>query len=224
MAWTRCSWPCPTERPRTWSPTGERVGLVVDLAADFRLGHGPLPRCGTGRSIANRICWPRRSRVPGCSRTAARRHPGGGRQVLHHGRPLALAPLVRTPALSSHDGIVVDTITGVSGAGRGLKEDDPLLRRRRGHPTPTGCVTHRHTPEIEQAVGGREVVFHASRLAPMNRGILATCYARPTRKTAGAPTPTPWASSSTATAGSPFLVVSARPPSTKASLRSNTPT
>jgi N-acetyl-gamma-glutamyl-phosphate reductase len=44
--------------------------------------------------------------------------------------------------------------------------------------TAYGLLTHRHTPEIEQAIGA-EVLF-TPHLAPMTRGILATCYARPT--------------------------------------------
>ena len=46
---------------------------------------------------------------------------------------------------------------------------------------PTGLLTHRHTPEMEQIIGG-EVLF-TPHLAPMVRGILATCYARPTAGT-----------------------------------------
>ena len=44
--------------------------------------------------------------------------------------------------------------------------------------TAYGLLTHRHTPEIEQAVGAQ--VLFTPHLAPMTRGILATCYARPT--------------------------------------------
>ena len=44
--------------------------------------------------------------------------------------------------------------------------------------TAYGLLTHRHTPEIEQAIGAQ--VLFTPHLAPMTRGILATCYARPT--------------------------------------------
>ena len=43
--------------------------------------------------------------------------------------------------------------------------------------TAYGLLDHRHTPEIEQATGAQ--VLFTPHLAPMNRGILATCYARP---------------------------------------------
>ena len=54
--------------------------------------------------------------------------------------------------------------------------------------TAYGLLDHRHTPEIEQNLGA-EVLF-TPHLVPMNRGILATCYARPDgtdddRRTAG---------------------------------------
>jgi N-acetyl-gamma-glutamyl-phosphate reductase len=44
--------------------------------------------------------------------------------------------------------------------------------------TAYGLVSHRHTPEMQQLIGA-EILF-TPHLAPMNRGILATCYARPT--------------------------------------------
>jgi N-acetyl-gamma-glutamyl-phosphate reductase len=122
-------------------------------------------------------------------------------------RPIIDAGLVETT------GIVVDAASGVSGAGRdkfpfcGTDEDF----------TAYGLIDHRHTPEIEQSLGAQ--VLFTPHLAPMNRGILATCYARLT---------------STATAsdamdalhaaydGEPFVAVTGGSPSTKASLGSNT--
>jgi len=66
-------------------------------------------------------------------------------------------------------------------------------------------------------VGGVSVMF-TPHLAPMNRGILATCYARPTGDldTDGALTLL-----AAAYAGAPFIVVDERSPSTKATLGSN---
>ncbi len=69
---------------------------------------------------------------------------------------------------------------------------------------PTVCSHHRHTPEIEQATGAQ--VLFTPHLAPMNRGILATCYAVPDRLSS-----TPTTSSGVlrdAYAGEPFVVVS----------------
>ena len=79
-----------------------------------------------------------------------------------------------------------------------------------------GLLTHRHTPEMEQVLGG-SVIF-TPHLAPMNRGILATCYARPTGSIT---TDDAMACLHDAYAAEPFVVVSERSPSTKATLGSN---
>jgi N-acetyl-gamma-glutamyl-phosphate reductase len=139
---------------------------------------------------------------------------------------LALAPLVDAGVIEPR-GIVVDTITGVSGAGRGLKEtthfcavDEDL--------NAYGLLTHRHTPEIEQAIGSGAQVIFTPHLAPLNRGILATCYARPAGARAGdagdagGESPDPLGVLLDFYAGEPFVVVSSRSPSTKAALGSNT--
>jgi N-acetyl-gamma-glutamyl-phosphate reductase len=84
--------------------------------------------------------------------------------------------------------------------------------------TAYGLLDHRHTPEIEQNLGA-EVLF-TPHLAPMDRGILATCYVRPA----------PGAALSTellleeltkAYRDEPFVVVTAEPPGTKATQGSN---
>jgi N-acetyl-gamma-glutamyl-phosphate reductase len=82
--------------------------------------------------------------------------------------------------------------------------------------TAYGLLRHRHTPEIEQATGA-QVIF-TPHLVPMNRGILATCYARP----AGTGTVDPLEVLRRAYADEPFMVVDQRSPSTKATLGANT--
>ena len=129
---------------------------------------------------------------------------------------LALAPLVRA-GLVEPTGIVVDAASGVSGAGRGLKESLHFGTVDEDF-TAYGLLTHRHTPEMEQIIGG-EVLF-TPHLAPMTRGILATCYARP----AGGTTPTTesvMAALHEAYDAEPFVVVTDGPPSTKATAGSN---
>src|SRR3954471_22692490 len=78
-----------------------------------------------------------------------------------------------------------------------------------------GLLNHRHTPEIEQATGASQLLF-TPHLAPMTRGILATCYARPTGSSGD-----PLAILTEAYRDEPFIVVDERPPSTKATLGSN---
>src|SRR3954470_24685001 len=84
---------------------------------------------------------------------------------------LALKPLMD---LVEPETIVVDAASGVSGAGKGLK-DETHFNAVDENFTAYGLLNHRHTAEMEMALGGR--VLFTPRLAPMNRGILATCYA-----------------------------------------------
>ena len=138
---------------------------------------------------------------------------GGGASGSH---PLALAPLVRAGVVSP-SGVVVDTITGVSGAGRGLKATTQFCTVDEDV-NAYGLLTHRHTPELEQATGAQ--VLFTPHLAPMNRGILATVYARPS---SSGPDPLGvLAVLADFYAGEPFIVVDERSPSTKATLGANT--
>ncbi len=70
---------------------------------------------------------------------------------------------------------MVDSITGISGAGRSLKNASMFCTVDEDVQA-YGLLDHRHTPEIEQATGAQ--VLFTPHLAPMTRGILATCYAR----------------------------------------------
>ncbi len=200
----------------------KRVATVVDLAADFRLRDYALYPTWYGEEhrqpdllgeAAFGIPELFRESIAGASLVAA-----AGCHVT--AAALALAPLVAA-GIVVPEGIVVDTITGVSGAGRGLKENTQFCAVD-SDLTAYGLLNHRHTPEIEQAIGA-SVIF-TPHLAPLNRGILATCYARPTG--AGAATagsdPDPLGVLLDFYAGEPFVVVSARSPSTKAALGSNT--
>ena len=69
---------------------------------------------------------------------------------------------------------------GVSGAGRPPKPNTTFCTVDEDF-TAYGLLDHRHTPEMEQVLGAS--VLFTPHLAPMNRGILATCYARPTGAT-----------------------------------------
>jgi N-acetyl-gamma-glutamyl-phosphate reductase len=190
------------------------VKHVVDLAADFRLRdpatyaqwYGEAHHAadllddavyGLPELFRDSIRSAALVAAPGCYPTAA---------------TLALAPLVRAGAVET-TGIIVDAASGVSGAGRdkfpfcGTDEDFVAY----------GLLDHRHTPEIEQNLGAQ--VLFTPHLAPMNRGILATCYARPTSSIT---TNDALAVLRDAYADEPFVVVTDKPPSTKATLGSNT--
>ena len=102
----------------------------------------------TGSLIAN----------PGCYATAA---------------ILALAPL--KDAIDSAS-VIVDAKSGVSGAGRQLKESSHagfVLENL----SPYKIGTHQHAPEIAQALGFP--VCFVPHLLPVRRGLLATCYVQP---------------------------------------------
>jgi len=199
-----------------------RVGKVVDLGADFRLRDPELyPRWygephrapdlldgfvyGLPELFRDEIRTADAVAAPGCYVTAA---------------TLALAPLLRA-GLAEPTGIVVDAACGVSGAGRGLKPTTAFCAVDEDF-TAYGLLTHRHTPEIEQnltrVAGAPAQVLFTPHLAPMNRGILATCYARPTGPVSADEVA---ATVRKAWVDEPFVVVTGGSPSTKATLGSN---
>jgi N-acetyl-gamma-glutamyl-phosphate reductase len=122
---------------------------------------------------------------------------------------LALKPLID---LIEPGSLVVDAASGVSGAGKGLK-DNTHFNSVDENFAAYGLLTHRHTAEMEMALG--ETLLFTPHLAPMNRGILATCHA-----IAKGPCD-PLARLRDAYAGEPFVHVSERPPATKWTLGSN---
>lgn len=200
-----------------------RVGRIVDLAADFRLADARLYPTWYGEAhrrpewlarfvyglpelFRDALVGARLVAAPGCYPTAA---------------ALALGPLVRAGVVAT-EGIVVDAASGVSGAGRPPKATTSFCAVDEDF-TAYGLLTHRHTPEIEQTLGrlagGPVTVLFTPHLAPMNRGILATCYARPT---GDHDTEALLAVLHEAYDDEPFVVVTHGSPSTKATLGSNT--
>lgn len=93
---------------------------------------------------------------------------------------LALAPLVEANLIDT-DSIVIDAKSGVSGAGRSAKTDTHFPEFYDNFKA-YGVATHRHTPEIEQALGAlcnHPITLNFTpHLVPMSRGILATAYAK----------------------------------------------
>ena len=93
---------------------------------------------------------------------------------------LGLAPLVKNKLIDTNS-IVVDAKSGVSGAGRGISLKAHFCERNEGI-IAYAVNNHRHTGEIEyqlSKVAGLELkVTFVPHLTPMNRGILATCYAK----------------------------------------------
>lgn len=94
--------------------------------------------------------------------------------------PLALAPAIINGFVEI-TGIIADCKSGVTGAGRALTQGTHFADLNEGMHA-YKVAAHRHTPEIEQTlskIAGKNVkVTFVPHLIPVNRGILATCYAR----------------------------------------------
>jgi len=193
------------------------VGAIVDLAADFRLADPSLyetwygQRHGAPELISSfafgipelfrdQIRQAKAVAAAGCYPTAA---------------TLALAPLLRS-GLVSNEGIVVDAASGVSGAGSAPTAANSFATVDEDFRA-YGLGTHRHTPEMEQVLGAS--ILFTPHLAPMTRGILATCYARLARP--GATTADARAVLEGAYGSEPFVVLTEGSPSTKATAGSN---
>jgi len=192
------------------------VGVVIDLGADFRLNdpslypvwYGAEHLCpellpefayGLPELYRKDIVGAKAVAVPGCYPTAA---------------CLPLAPFVRQ-GLVSASGIIVDAASGVSGAGRGPKANTQFCAVDEDFAA-YSLLEHRHTPEMDQVLDA--TVLFTPHLAPMSRGILATCYATPTHPmTSGEAL----AVMGEYFADEPFVLVDEASPSTKATLGSN---
>ncbi|MEO5974844.1 MAG: N-acetyl-gamma-glutamyl-phosphate reductase [Ilumatobacteraceae bacterium] len=194
------------------------VRLVVDLSGAFRLldpasypkWYGFDHTCpellsqavyGLPELYRKQLIGANLIATPGCYVTAA---------------SLALAPLVSAGVIDTQ-GVIVDAASGVSGAGRALK-DNTMFATANEDFSAYGVLVHRHTPEIEQVTGAQ--VLFTPHLAPMNRGILATCYARPATNS-DLSTSSLLATLARAYKGEPFVVVRPALPSTKATLGTN---
>lgn len=203
----------------------DRVGVIVDLAADFRLSDPMLyPRWyGHDHSAPDLLATfvyglpeLHRADISGSRRIAAAGcYPTAALLAL---APLAQAGLLSGPGLAEPGpAVVVDAASGVSGAGRAAKPslqfsavDEDFVAY--------GLLDHRHTAELEQGLA-TDVLF-TPHLAPMVRGILATCYARPA--VSGLTTETALDVLRQYYRNEPFVVVVDEPPSTKATCGANT--
>ena len=131
---------------------------IIDLSADFRLCEVNRERVRNARLVAN----------PGCYTTCS----------ILTAYPLAKEGLIDMSTL------IIDAKSGTSGAGRGAKVPN-LFCEVNENIKAYGVASHRHTPEIEEQLGyaaGEQVTLSFTpHLVPMNRGILATEYAKLTK-------------------------------------------
>ncbi len=155
---------------------------VIDMSADFRLrdpktyaqwyaNEHSAPALlkdavyGLTEHYRDKIGKARLVACPGCYPTAAL---------------LALLPLAKAKLIETSD-IIIDAKSGVSGAGRSLKQNILFSETGEGL-SPYGIGNHRHVPEIEQelglAAGSTVTVNFTPHLVPMSRGELCTAYVR----------------------------------------------
>ena len=156
--------------------------VFIDLGADFRLENEEDYQEWYGGSyihtdlheisvyalpelFRNQIRGKKIIANPGCYTTAV---------------PLALAPALKTGLIET-SGIIADCKSGVTGAGRKPAQNTHYPELNEGM-SAYKVATHRHTPEIEQSLShvagtGVKITF-VPHLLPVNRGILATCYAK----------------------------------------------
>jgi N-acetyl-gamma-glutamyl-phosphate reductase len=192
------------------------VGCVVDLSAAFRLTDpaaypsfygfehtqlGLLEEAVFGLPELHRseLKGARLVATPGCHVTAA---------------TLALRPLVAA-GLVEAAGIVVNTLTGITGAGR-APTDTNVFTNIDSNAIPYGLISHRHTPEMEQEIGA--TLIFTPHLVPMSRGLLATCAAP---AAAGCSQEAVDDALRSFYADEPFVAVLEGPPATKSVLGSN---
>jgi len=160
---------------------------IIDLSADFRLGDEEawdkfygVPYAGQWTyglpelpGARDQIASAQTVAAPGCYATTS---------------ILALAPLL-AHGLAEPDDIVIVAASGTSGAGRSPRPDLLASEVMGSMSAYKVGGTHRHTPEIEQALtsvirgvesrsGRVATISFTPTLAPMPRGILATCTAR----------------------------------------------
>ena len=179
----------------------------VDLGADFRLNDAATYECWYGHAHEapqfldkfvygipelhrDAIKTAKAVAAAGCYATAA---------------ILALRPLVEA-GLVKPESLIVDAASGVSGAGREAKEATGFSTVD-GSLSAYGLLNHRHTAEMEMAIGG--TVLFTPHLVPMTRGILATCYGEATGSG------DPLEALRDAYSAEPFVHVTDQPPATK---------
>jgi N-acetyl-gamma-glutamyl-phosphate reductase len=164
--------------------------VVIDLSADFRLKSAeiykefyahdhPAPDLlkksvyGLPEIYRNQIKQASLIASPGCYPTS----------IL-----LPLIPLLKAGLIGSA-GIIADSLSGVSGAGR-KAETDYLFCECNESVRPYSVPKHRHLSEIEEqlslAAGAKVTIQFTPHLIPVNRGILTTLYLTPAGKSATA--------------------------------------
>jgi N-acetyl-gamma-glutamyl-phosphate reductase len=190
---------------------------VVDLGADYRLKDPGAYVTWYGESHSSpellatavyglverhrdELAGARLITAPGCYPTAT---------------ALALGPLLDRGLVES-SGIVVNALSGASGAGRATS-DRLHFSRLASNAEAYGLLTHRHTPEMEQEISAQ--LLFTPHLIPVSRGMLVSAYARASEPTFS--TDDALEALRSAYADDPFVIVVEDPPTLKDPVGSN---
>jgi len=152
---------------------------IVDLSADFRLKDANIYEKWYQKHTATDLLPESVYGLPELHREEIRTAKIVGNPGCYPtGALIGLIPLVKN-GLIAHEGIVVDSKSGVSGAGRDVVLESLFCEVNEGVKA-YKIFAHRHTPEIDQElsqVARKEMrVTFVPHLIPMDRGILSTLY------------------------------------------------
>ncbi len=161
-----------------------RGGVVVDLSADFRLKDPAVyerwyATPHTAVDLLARAAFGLPELFPDDLVRAAAAHAAGeGALVACAGcyptaTSLAAAPAVRAGLVREDAPVVVDAVSGVTGAGKKASARTHFCFADENLEA-YGVANHRHTPEIEQILGLEGRLVFTPHLAPLNRGLLST--------------------------------------------------
>jgi N-acetyl-gamma-glutamyl-phosphate reductase len=169
----------------TVPPFYERGKKVVDLSADFRFKDAAVYEKWYQKHTATELLPESVFGLPELHRSKIKKTKIVGNPGCYPtGALLGLIPLVKK-GLISLENMIVDSKSGVSGAGRDVVLDSLFCEVNEGVKA-YKIFEHRHTPEIEQELSqlvGRKIdVTFVPHLIPMDRGILSTLYVRLTKK------------------------------------------
>lgn len=169
---------------------------VIDLSADYRLSDPAIYEAWyrmphtSPELLAERAFGLPELFADGLAAAAERRAAGDAVLVACAGcyptaTSLAAAPAIRAGWVREDAPIVVDAISGVTGAGKGCNARTHFCSADENLEA-YGVGSHRHTPEIEQILGAPGRVVFTPHLAPLKRGLLSTVTLPLTAEAAGA--------------------------------------
>ena len=157
---------------------------VIDLSADFRLRDADsfeeyYATPHTAKDVLARSFFGQPELEPDDIAKARQAHLSGDPVLVAcagcypTASSLAAAPAIRAGLVAEGSPVIVDAISGVTGAGRTPSARTHFCSANENLSV-YSLLSHRHTPEMEQLMGGDHPVLFTPHLAPLDRGILST--------------------------------------------------